>query len=147
MNAGNNDNANAENDDAGVMSRRTAAAVMFLSTSASLIAPMAARADTSLDFSLPSYDTKMSGFGEGSEVYVKKGNISKFGETSDALMTDPGADEREKELAFMRKAEVARKDALAKKKAEQKEREEETKRRAKEKKERDAERLKNIWSS
>lgn len=135
-------------DEAGIMSRRTAAATMFFSASASLIAaPMAAQADTSLDFSLPSYDTKMGGFGEGNEAYVKKGAIAKDGVTSDKLMTDPGADEKEKQLASMRKAEEARKEALAKKKAEQKERDDEAKRRAKEKKARDAERLKNIWSS
>jgi len=140
-------NDNAENDyDAGVMSRRTAAASIF--SLIAVAAPMAAQADTSLDFALPSYDTKMSGFGEGNEVFVKKGNvILKEGATSNALMIDPGSDEKEKQLSSMRKAEEARKEALTKKKAEQKEREDETKRRAKEKKARDAERLKNIWSS
>ena len=144
LKAVNNDNAEND-DDAGVMSRRTAAASIF--SLIAVAAPMAAQADTQLDFSLPSYDTKMSGFGEGNEAFVKKGNILKEGVTSNALMVDPGADEKEKQLSSMRKAEEARKEALTKKKAEQKEREDETKRRAKEKKERDAERLKNIWSS
>ena len=99
----------------------------------------------SLDFALPTYDTKMGGFGEGTEAYTKKGGDMK---TSTSLnMADPGADEKEKQLASMRKAEEARKSALAQKKAVQKEREDEDKRRAKEKKERDAERLKNIWNS
>mmetsp|Transcript_23424 Transcript_23424/g.47881 ORF Transcript_23424/g.47881 Transcript_23424/m.47881 type:complete len:112 (+) Transcript_23424:142-477(+) len=62
-----------ENENTGVVSRRTAAAAMFISASASLVAaPMVSVADTSLDFALPSYDTKMSGFGEGNESYIKK---------------------------------------------------------------------------
>jgi hypothetical protein len=100
---------------------------------------------TSLDFSLPTYNTKMEGFGEGNEAFTKKGGDMKT--STSEFMADPGADEKEKQLASMRKAEEARKDALAQKKAVQKEREAEDKRRAKEKKERDAERLKNIWSS
>jgi len=99
---------------------------------------------TALDFSLPSYDTKMTGFGEGTEAFVKRGKIKT---STDALMADPGSDEKEKEASSMRKAEEARKVALEQKKADQKERLEEDKRRAKEKKARDAERLKNIWSS
>mmetsp|Transcript_17222 Transcript_17222/g.39804 ORF Transcript_17222/g.39804 Transcript_17222/m.39804 type:complete len:172 (-) Transcript_17222:197-712(-) len=131
-------------DTEGVMTRRTAAAVV-----ASLVAaPMAAQAaETALDFSLPSYDSKMGGFGEGAEAYLKKGEIPKGGGTASELMTDPGSDEREKQAASMRKAEEARKIALAKKKAEQKERDEEAKRRAIEKKKRDKERLANIWNS
>lgn len=115
------------------------------SSSTSTSSNMLLSESASLDFSLPTYDTKMGGFGEGTEAYTKKGGEMK---TSTAeFMADPGADEKEKQLASMRKAEEARKDALAQKKAVQKEREAEDKRRAKEKKERDAERLKNIWSS
>ena len=128
--------------ESGPVSRRAAAAAM-----ASLIAasPMVAQAaETSLDFSLPSYDTKMSGFGDGNEAYVKKGSI---GGAGDQLMTDPGADEKEKQRAAMAKAEEARLEAKARKKAEQKAREEEDKRRAIEKKKRDKERLANIWNS
>jgi paraquat-inducible protein B len=128
-------NANANDEEAGLMTRRAAAAAMLLSASASL-APLAARADdTSLDFSLPTYDAKMSGFGEGKEAYLKTETVVQNG------------NEKEKQREAMAKAEEARKEALARKKAEQKEREEETKRRALEKKARDAERLKNIWNS
>ena len=136
-----------DSDDAGVVTRRAAAKAMFLSASAALMAsPMVAQADTSLDFALPSYDPKMSGFGDGNEAFVKKGTISS-GSVQSKLLTDPGGDEKEKQRAAMAKAEEARKEALVRKKAEQKDRDEETKRRAKEKKARDAERLKNIWSS
>ena len=137
-----------ENENTGVVSRRTAAAAIFFSASASLIAaPMVSVADTSLDFALPSYDTKMSGFGEGNESYIKKGKIGNAGEAGDALMIDPGSDEKEKQAAAMRKAEEARKVALDKKNAERKALEEETKRRAVEKKARDKERMKKMWSS
>eukprot|EP00536_Pseudo-nitzschia_multiseries_P008378 jgi/Psemu1/287755/fgenesh1_pg.211_\ len=137
-----------ESEHAGVLSRRNAAAAMFFTGAATLIAaPKASVADTSLDFSLPSYDTKMSGFGDGSEAFVKKGKIANAGEVADALMTDPGADEKEKQAAAMRKAEEARKAAVAKKLADRKAAEEEAKRRAQEKKARDKERLKNMWSS
>jgi hypothetical protein len=145
LNAANSDNA--DSDDAGLVTRRAAAKAMLLSASAALVAsPMVAQADTSLDFALPSYDTKMSGFGDGNEAYVKKGTIVRDS-IENKMMTDPGADEKEKERAAMAKAEEARKEALTRKKAEQKDRDDETKRRAKEKKARDAERLKNIWSS
>jgi hypothetical protein len=84
---------------------------------------------TTLDFSLPSsYDTKMG---------ASKGN---------AMRIDPGANEKEKQLESMQKAEESRKAALDKKKAEQKARQDEDKRRAIEKKKRDAERVKNIWN-
>mmetsp|Transcript_6205 Transcript_6205/g.12824 ORF Transcript_6205/g.12824 Transcript_6205/m.12824 type:complete len:174 (-) Transcript_6205:202-723(-) len=136
--------ANADSE-SGLLSRRAAAAAML--TSVIAVSPMVAQADTSLDFALPSYDTKMSGFGDGNEAYVKKGAIAKEGVLEDRMMTDPGADEKEKQRAAMQKAEEARKEALAKKKAEQKAREEEDKRRAIEKKKRDKERLANIWSS
>ena len=138
--------ANSETEaDSGLVSRRAAATAMLGFIVAS---PMVAQAaDTSLDFSLPSYDTKMSGFGDGSEAYVKKGTIGSDGSLQDKLMTDPGADEREKQRASMAKAEEARLEAKAKKKAEQKMREEEDKRRAIEKKKRDKERLANIWNS
>ena len=137
--------ANSEDDgETGLMTRRTAAALL-LSTSASLVSGPVVAADTQLDFSLPSYDPKMAGFGEGSEAYVKKGTL-KSGSLQDKLMTDPGADEKEKQRAAMAKAEEARKEAKERKKAEIKEREEEAKRRAKEKKARDKERLKNMFA-
>jgi len=144
-NSDNNDNDNG-NTESGFMTRRAAAAAMFLSASAGL-AQAATAADTSLDFALPSYDPKMKGFGEGSEAYFKKGTIVKNGDVESQQMIDPGADEKEKQLAAMRKAEEQRKVALAKKKADQKERDEESARRAKEKKARDKERLKDIWNS
>ena len=65
------------------------------------VSPMVAQADTSLDFALPSYDTKMSGFGDGNEAYVKKGAIAKEGILEDKMMTDPGSDEKEKQRAAM----------------------------------------------
>lgn len=137
------------NDGSGItqaMSRSVflSAGLMALAAAPAAVLAATEQASTSLDFALPSYDTKMLGFGEGSEAYVIKGSIKT---STDALMADPGKDEKEKQLASMRKAEEARKEALTKKKAEQKERDEEGARRAKEKKERDAERLKNIWNS
>mmetsp|Transcript_18774 Transcript_18774/g.52460 ORF Transcript_18774/g.52460 Transcript_18774/m.52460 type:complete len:183 (-) Transcript_18774:154-702(-) len=138
---------NSESDQTGVLSRRTAAAAIFTGAVSLIAAPKGSVADTSLDFSLPSYDTKMSGFGEGNEAYIKKGKIANSGEAGDALMADPGSDEKEKQAAAMRKAEEARKAALAKKNAERKAMEEDAKRRAQEKKARDKERLKNMWSS
>ena len=80
----------------------------------------------------------MQGFGDGNEAILNT--------QGRADRTDPGANEKEKQLESMRKAEEARQEAKAKKKAEQKALEEEAKRRAQEKKARDAERLKNIWN-
>lgn len=93
--------------------------------------PMPSVAETSLDFSLPTYDTKMSGFGEGTEARLNNGNTQRS--------------EKDLQMEAMKKAENARLEAKAKKKAEVKAREEEDKRRAQERKARDAERLKNIW--
>ena len=139
---------NGENEyDSGLVSRRAAAASMLTSVGLIAASPMIAQADTKLDFALPSYDPKMSGFGDGTEAFVKKGTIGSDGSLQSKRMTDPGADEKEKERSSMAKAEEARKEALAKKKAEQKEREDEDKRRAIEKKKRDKERLANIWNS
>lgn len=115
---------------------RTAGALLL--GAACMMGPMVAVADTALDFSLPSYDTKMQGFGDGKEAILNtQGRLDR---------TDPGANEREKQLDAMRKAEEARLEAKAKKKAELKALEEEANRRAVERKARDAERLKNIWS-
>lgn len=128
LNAANADASHeSDKEEAGLMSRRAAATAML--TASLMAAPMVAQADTSLDLSLPSYDTKMSGFGDGTEAYSKG-----------------SGDEKEKQRAAMMKAEEARKEALAKKKAEQKEREEEDKRRAAAKKAEAQERLKNIWN-
>jgi hypothetical protein len=108
-----------------------AAAAATLLLGFTLASPLPSVADgTSLDFALPSYDTKMRGFGEGTE----------------ARLTSAGASEKEKQTVAMRKAEEARQEQLQKKKAEVKERQEEDKRRALEKKARDADRLKNIWN-
>lgn len=96
-----------------------------------LASPLPSVADTDLDFSLPSYDTKMSGFGDGTE----------------ARLSRDGPTEKDRQAEALRKAEENRKELAEKKKAEAKARLEEDKRRAKEKKARDAERLKNIWNS
>jgi len=115
---------------------KAAAALMF--GAACVVGPMAVMAETALDFSLPSYDTNMQGFGDGKEAILNtKGRADR---------TDPGANEREKQVDSMRKAEEARLEAKAKKKAEMKALEEEANRRAAERKARDAERLKNIWN-
>jgi hypothetical protein len=92
--------------------------------------------DTSLDFSLPKYDTKMGGFGDGKEAILNGSDD----------MTDPGANEKAKQLEAMRKAEEARLQAKAAKKAQQKALEEESKRRAELKRAENAERLKTIWN-
>lgn len=115
---------------------KTAAALLL--GAACIMGPMCAMAETTLDFSLPSYDTNMQGFGDGKEAILNtKGREDR---------TDPGANEREKQLDAMRKAEDDRLAAKAKKKAELKALEEEANRRAAERKARDAERLKNIWN-
>jgi hypothetical protein len=90
---------------------------------------------TSLDFSLPSYDAKMSGFGDGAEARLD----------ARRELTDPGTGEKDKEIAAMRKAEEARKVRMQKEKEAKKERADEDKRRSVERKKQDAERLKNIW--
>ena len=119
------------------LGKATSAAALLLGWA--LMGPMTAMADTtSLDFSLPKYDTNMQGFGDGTEAILNtRGRADR---------TDPGANEKEKQEESMRKAEEARQQAKAQKKAQQKELEEEAKRRAAEKKARDAERLKNIWN-
>lgn len=139
----NDNNVNME----GTVSRRNAvkaAAMLFVGTSSLTMimkGPMtvAYAAETALDFSLPTYDTNMAGFGDGKEAILNtKGSADR---------TDPGANEREKQEDAMRKAEEARLAQKAKKLAERKAREDEDRRRAAEKKARDAERLKNIWNS
>lgn len=127
----------ARSDEGAILSKAAmAAAVLGCSL---MMGPMIAGADsTSLDFSLPSYDSKMSGFGDGTEAYLTK--------QGRADRTDPGANEKEKQAVSMQKAEEARLEAKEKKKAEMKALEDEAKRRAAERKARDAERLKNIWN-
>jgi hypothetical protein len=110
-------------------------AVAALLLGLTLASPMALADAASLDFSLPKYDTKMGGFGDGTEARLE----------ARRELTDPGSGEKDKELAAMRKAEDARKERMKKEKEVKKERENEDKRRAMERKERDAERLKNIW--
>jgi hypothetical protein len=119
------------------LGKATSAAALLLGWT--LMGPMTAMADsTSLDFSLPKYDTNMQGFGDGAEAILNtRGRADR---------TDPGANEKEKQEESMRKAEQARQEAKAQKKAKQQALEEEAKRRAAEKKARDAERLKNIWN-
>jgi hypothetical protein len=128
----NNDNTNNTNTN----NYKAAAAGLLLGVSL-LAAPMASLAETSLDFSLPKYDPSMSGFGDGNEarLYDKR------------EMTDPGANEREKQAESMRKAEAARKERITKEKAVAKLREDEARQRNKDKKARDAERLKDIWAN
>ena len=121
---------------------KSVVASLFLGFAVSIsmgAAPLVAGADpTSLDFSLPQYDAKMQGFGDGKEAILNyRGRDDR---------TDPGANEKEKQADSMRKAEEARLAAKAQKRAAQKAAEEESKRRALEKKARDAERLQNIWN-
>jgi hypothetical protein len=112
--------------------------VALLLGAACMMGPVVAVAETSLDFSLPTYDTNMQGFGDGKEAILNtRGRADR---------TDPGANEQEKQVDAMRKAEAARVEAKLKKKAELKALEEEANRRAAERKARDAERLKNIWN-
>eukprot|EP00529_Nitzschia_sp_RCC80_P036004 CAMPEP_0113454098 /NCGR_PEP_ID=MMETSP0014_2-20120614/7691_1 /TAXON_ID=2857 /ORGANISM="Nitzschia sp." /LENGTH=166 /DNA_ID=CAMNT_0000345499 /DNA_START=118 /DNA_END=618 /DNA_ORIENTATION=- /assembly_acc=CAM_ASM_000159 len=92
--------------------------------------------ETSLDFSLPKYDTKMSGFGDGKEAVLNGSND----------MTDPGTNEKAKQMEAMKKAEEARLEAKAAKKAQMKALEEEAQRRSELKKAENADRLKNIWN-
>ena len=128
----------AENDSKTPKAPAAAALLLgFSLMTATAIMPLPSYAETALDFSLPKYDTSMTGFGEGNEarLYDKR------------EMTDPGANEREKQQESMRKAEEARKERIAREKAAQKLRDEEARAKALEKKARDAERLKNIWAS
>ena len=116
----------------------TKAFAALLLGAACMMGPVVALAETSLDFSLPTYDTNMQGFGDGKEAILNtRGRADR---------TDPGANEQEKQVDAMRKAEAARVEAKLKKKAELKALEEEANRRAAERKARDAERLKNIWN-
>lgn len=127
-----------------VMTSGVAVALSWLATRDSAFA--ADSAATSLDFSLPKYDTKMQGFGEGSEAYSSKLNGESSSALPSATFTDPGANEKDKQLRSMQLAEEARQAALAKKKAEAKMREEEERRRAAEKKAKNAERFASIFS-
>eukprot|EP00525_Craspedostauros_australis_P005400 CAMPEP_0198120536 /NCGR_PEP_ID=MMETSP1442-20131203/29356_1 /TAXON_ID= /ORGANISM="Craspedostauros australis, Strain CCMP3328" /LENGTH=175 /DNA_ID=CAMNT_0043779197 /DNA_START=80 /DNA_END=607 /DNA_ORIENTATION=+ len=94
----------------------------------------------SLDFSMPSYNptSKSTGFGDGTEAYLST-------KTSDGRLTDPGSDERQKQMESMKKAEEARKVRLAAEKEKQKEREAEDKIRAAAKKAERERRLKGIF--
>lgn len=84
-----------------------------------------------LDFSLPSYDTKMSGFGEGKEAILNQ-NTENF--------------EKTLQEEASRKAALALRDKRIKDQEMRKLQYEADKQRALEKKARDAERLKNIWN-
>jgi hypothetical protein len=95
----------------------------------------------SLDFSMPKYDSGKAsvGFGLGNSVTLNsKGTAS--------TMIDPGANEKEKQAAAMKKAEENRKVRMATEKAAKKEKELEYQQREAEKKLEKAERLKNIWN-
>jgi hypothetical protein len=109
-----------------------------VSSSTSILAAESS-SSMSLDFSLPSYNpnTKGGGFGEGSEAILNG--------RPNAGLTDPGANEKEKQAESMRKAEVARKERVAAEKLKQKEREAEGKIRAKEKKAEADRRMKGIF--
>lgn len=87
-------------------------------------------AGETIDLSLPSYDTNMQGFGEGSEARLSEAK---------------GGDEGEKQKEAMRKAEVARQARLIEKKAAAKTREEEAQARATAKKAAQADRFKEIF--
>lgn len=134
-------------------SRRQALTASFAAACSLLVVDsvMAADAGTTLDFSLPKYDAKMQGFGEGSEAYSSKlssgsTSSSSSSDSPSASFTDPGANEKDKQLRSMQLAEEARQAALAKKKAEAKMREEEDRRRAAEKKAKNAERFATIFN-
>jgi hypothetical protein len=109
--------------------------------------PSVANAEaTQLDFSLPSYNPNMSGFGEGSEASSTKIEGRNTGNAADNSYTDPGADEKEKQLRSMQLAEQARKEALAAKRQKLAAIEQEEKRRAAEKKAKNAERFASIFN-
>jgi hypothetical protein len=98
----------------------------------------------SLDFSMPKYDGDTSGksavgFGLGNAVRLNSQDTA-------STLTDPGANEKEKQAASMRKAEENRVLRVATEKAAKKERELEYQQREAEKKLEKAERLKNIWN-
>ena len=94
-----------------------------------------------LDFSLPKYDSGKSSVGFG------QGNIAMLNSRDSAsTMIDPGANEKEKQAAAMKKAEENRILRVATEKAAKKERELEYQQREAEKKLEKAERLKNIWN-
>jgi len=90
-----------------------------------------------LDFSLPTYDTKMSGFGAGTEAILN---------TKSGDLTDPGSNEKTKQSEAAMKAAIALKEKRIKEKEMKKLQYEADKQKALEKKARDAERLKNIWN-
>jgi hypothetical protein len=141
---------------AGGLAAATATAIMiFVGTDDSVAAVESSVGTTSLDFSLPKYDTKMQGFGEGAEVYTSK--IGTYSPSSSSttnnnnnnnllLMTDPGANEKDKQLRSMQLAEEARQVALAKKRAEAKLRDEESRRRAAEKNAKNSDRFASIFN-
>ena len=83
-----------------------------------------------LDFSLPTYDTKMSGFGEGKEAILNQ--------STENL-------EKTRQLEASKKAAEALRDKRLKDQEMRKLQYEADKQKALEKKARDAERLKNIW--
>eukprot|EP00980_Cylindrotheca_fusiformis_P003685 scaffold818_cov136-Cylindrotheca_fusiformis.AAC.51 len=86
---------------------------------------------TDLDFSLPSYDTKMAGFGEGTEAVLNAKSTS---------------NEKTKQEEAAMKAALALKEKRQKDQEMRKLQYEADKQKALEKKARDAERLKNIWN-
>jgi hypothetical protein len=94
-----------------------------------------------LDFSMPKYgeSSKAAGFGMGSQATLNSQGTA-------STLTDPGANEKEKQVAAMQKAEENRKVRVATEKAAKKEKELEYQQREAEKKLEKAERLKNIWN-
>jgi hypothetical protein len=130
-----------------------AAVVTLLFGTTDMAAAIETTGTTTLDFSLPRYDTKMQGFGEGTEAYTSKIGTSNTSSSSSSnnnnnllLMTDPGANEKDKQLRSMQLAEEARQAALAKKRADAKLRDEETRRRAAEKQAKNADRFASIFN-
>jgi hypothetical protein len=90
-----------------------------------------------LDFSLPSYDSKMSGFGAGTEAILNSKTQS---------LTDPGITEKTRQKETATKAALALKEKRLKDQEAKKAQYAAEAEKAVEKKARDAERLKNIWN-
>jgi hypothetical protein len=90
-----------------------------------------------LDFSLPSYDAKMSGFGSGTEAVLNSKTNS---------LTDPGVNEKSKQETAAIKAALALKEKRTKEQEMKKLQYAADEQKAVERKARDAERMKNIWN-
>lgn len=103
--------------------------------------PEAPTPNMKLDFSMPSYSEsgKAAGFGLGNQATLNSRNTA-------TSLTDPGANEKEKQAAAVKKAEEARIVRMASEKAAKKEKEVEYQQREAEKKAEKALRFQNIWN-